>query len=208
MTPLPFPPRSSYPASSHWKSLCGRGWAFCLHPPATAGGPNIPGSVTGSLPPGTTGSRRLPVLTGAHLCKRAGQSPAGQKLGVSHRNKSMQAHTSPFTLVLTAGPSTLPDMISISPHVLLTVPFSYPAPPYPGLISQVRNSHSHLSAPAPASVWRMQLGAKWSADKIIIALKAVRLRFNFHDLTDSGHSTTIKALSVGEGNTGNLVPDK
>lgn len=82
MTCLPFPPRSSYPASSHWKSLCGRGWAFCLHPPATAGGPNTPGNVTGSLPPGTAGSRRLPGLTGADPCKRAGQSPAGQKLGV------------------------------------------------------------------------------------------------------------------------------
>lgn len=162
---LPFPPRSSYPASSHWKGLCGRGWAFCLHPPATAGGPNTPGNVTGSLPPGTTGSHRLPGLTGAHLCKRAGQSPAGQKLGVNHSNKSMQAHTSPFPLVLTAGPSTLPDTISISPHV----PCPYPVPPYPGLISQVICSHSQLSA--PTSLWRMQLGAKCSADKIITACR-------------------------------------
>lgn len=43
---------------------------------------NTPGNVAGSLPPGRAGSRRLPGLTRADLCRRAGHSPAGQKLGV------------------------------------------------------------------------------------------------------------------------------
>lgn len=84
--------------------------AFIL--PAIAGGPNTPGNVAGSSPPGTAGSRRLPELTTADPCKRAEQSPAGQKLGVERitGNKSMQAHTTLF-------PSTLLDTTSMSLHV-------------------------------------------------------------------------------------------
>lgn len=120
--------------------------AFIL--PAIAGGPNTPGNVAGSLPPGTAGSHRLPGLTRANPCKRAEQSPTGQKLGVERitGNKSIAAHTSLFP----PAPSFTIFMSPRVPPGLLTVPLPCPVPPRPGFSSQVRSSHPQPSAPAPA----------------------------------------------------------
>lgn len=59
--------------------------------PAPAGDLNTPGNVAGPLPPGTAGSRRLPQWTREDPCKRAEESPAGQKLGIERirENKPM-----------------------------------------------------------------------------------------------------------------------
>lgn len=71
----PFPPSlPAYPAPSPWKRLHGSDWAPCFHPP------NTPGNGTGSSPPGSAASHRLLGSTRADSCKRAEQSPAGQKM--------------------------------------------------------------------------------------------------------------------------------
>lgn len=49
---------------------------------SSAGGPNTPGNVTGSLLPGTAEFHRLPGLTWAHLYKRAAENPVGIKTDI------------------------------------------------------------------------------------------------------------------------------
>lgn len=59
-TPLPayFVPGKGHVAKAGLGSLL----------PSSAGAPNTPGNVAGSLPPGTAEFHRLPELTWAHLC--------------------------------------------------------------------------------------------------------------------------------------------
>lgn len=101
-------------------------------PPALAGAPNTPGNAAGSLPPGTAGSRRLPGWTRADPCRRAEQSPAGQKPAVERipGNEPMQAHTS-FLLLVSAPSFTGYPCLPMCHLHHLTVPLPCPVPPRP-----------------------------------------------------------------------------